>query len=577
VRLDDAAQRLGYEFDRPGRVWVAHGVDDVVGVLEAAEAAARSGAWVVGFVTYEAARAFDHAFPVAAPSATLPLAWMCSFARRREVPLAVAPTGGPFVDGVIRTHGSAWYRAGVEQVRRLIETGDVYQVNLTDRIRARLVADPFDLYGSMVSTQGGSFNAFLDLGEAVIASASPELFLQVTGDTVTARPMKGTRRRHGRQGPDLLLAEELRRSEKDRAENVMIVDLLRNDLARLSSPGGVSVPELFAVERYETVWQLTSTVRAQLRPDVGLADVFRSTFPCGSITGAPKVSAMRIIDQLEPTPRGLYCGAIGMISPSSAGERPSSIWSVAIRTAVIDPATGRVEFASGGGITYDSVPADEDDELESKVAVLKSARPAFALFETMRLDERGAHNLPAHLRRLAASAQYFGFDCDPAAIAEQVLALSPVAAAQRLRIVLDRAGRALLEQFPLDDAPATVQLALSAQRVRSDDPFLCHKTTRRTTYDRARAANPHADDVLLVNERGEVVETTVANLLYRLGDEWYTPPLASGGLPGVGRQLLLDAGEVVERLLPVAELGSCAELAVVSSLRGRRPAAMLHG
>ena len=577
MRLDDAAQGAGYELVQPTQVWTARDTGEVVGVLDAAEAAARDGRWVIGFVTYEAARAFDDAFPVAAPSATLPLAWACSFARRDEVPPAQAPAGGPFVDGVVRTHGSAWYRAGVDQVRGLIETGDVYQVNLTDRIRARLVADPFDLYRSMVSTQGGSFNAFLDLGEAVVVSASPELFLRIDGDMVTTRPMKGTRRRHGRPGPDQLLADELRSSQKDLAENVMIVDLLRNDLSRLSSPGGVTVPELFSVERYETVWQLTSTVQARLRDGIGLADVFRATFPCGSITGAPKVSAMHIIDRLEPSPRGLYCGAIGMISPSTPGARPSSVWSVAIRTAVVDAADGRVEFASGGGITYDSVPADEDDELESKVAVLRAARPAFELFETLRVDEGGARRLASHLRRLAASADYFGFACDPDAIGGQVAGLPAVAATHRLRIVLDRRGRTRLELVALDAVPQCVRLALGAQRVRSDDPFLCHKTTRRTVYERARAACPQADDVVLVNELGEVVETTVANLLYRLGDEWFTPPLTSGGLPGVGRQLLVERGEVRERTLLATELPTCDELAVVSSLRGRRPGAMLQG
>ncbi|MGB8861467.1 MAG: bifunctional anthranilate synthase component I family protein/class IV aminotransferase [Ilumatobacteraceae bacterium] len=576
ARLDDAVRGVGFEFERPTGTWVAECIESVVGVIDAAEAAASAGAWVVGFVTYEAARAFDDAFPAAVPSATLPLAWFCSFADRREVALAEPPSSGPFVDGVVRTHGSQWYRDGVQQVRSLIETGGVYQVNLTDRIRCRLVADPFDLYRSMVSTQGGSFNAFIDLGEAVVASASPELFVQIDGEMITTRPMKGTRRRHGRADADRLMAEELRRSEKDLAENVMIVDLLRNDLSRLSSPGGVSVPELFSVERYETVWQLTSTVQARLRPEVGLADVFRATFPCGSITGAPKVAAMQAIDSLEPSPRGLYCGAIGMLAPSSAGERPSSVWSVAIRTAVVDAADGRVEFASGGGITYDSVPADEDDELESKVAVLRSARPAFELFETLRLDEHGARNLSAHMRRLAASADYFGFPCDATAIAADVGALGVAGGPARLRIVLDRRGRHRLEMSPLDAVAGVVRLAVAPLRVRSDDPFMCHKTTRRTVYDRARSACPTADDVLLVNEREEVVETTIANFLYRIGDAWFTPPLTSGGLPGVGREVLVAGGSVRERVLPLAELLDCAEVAVVSSLRGRRSAEILH-
>ncbi len=577
VRLDDVAQGVGFEFAEALQVWVASEVAEVAEVVRSAEAAAVGGAWVVGFVTYSAAQAFDDAFPVAPPPGVLPLAWFAAFARRDTVELVEPAASGPFVADVHRAHGSEWYQDGVEQIRRMIETGDVYQVNLTDRVRCRLTADPFDLYRSMVATQGGAFNAFIDLGEAVVISASPELFLEIDADTVVTRPMKGTRRRHGRPERDHEMATELLASQKDLAENVMIVDLLRNDLTRVSSPGGVSVPELFSVERYETVWQLTSTVAARLRPDVGLLDIFRAAFPCGSITGAPKVSAMHAIATLEPSPRGLYCGAIGMISPSVAGERPSSIWSVAIRTAVVATATGELEFGSGGGITYDSVPADEDDELESKTDVLRRARTAFELFETLRLDAHGVHRLAPHLRRLAASADYFGFPYDTAKIASQVVALPTPRTPHRLRIVLERSGRHRVETYPLDELPAQVRLAVSVERVSSSDPFLCHKTTRRAVYERARAAHPEADDVLLINERDEVVETTIANLLYRMDGRWYTPPLTSGGLPGIGRQALVADHTVSERVLPLDELRECAEFAVVNSLRGRRPAEILLG
>ncbi|MDO9175940.1 MAG: chorismate-binding protein, partial [Actinomycetota bacterium] len=285
--------------------------------------------------------------------------------------------------------------------------------------------------------------------------------------------MKGTRRRHGRPEADAEAADALRHSQKDLAENVMIVDLLRNDLSRVSSPGGVSVPELFRVERYETVWQLTSTVAARLRPEVGLVDVFAATFPCGSITGAPKVSAMHLIERLETSPRGVYCGAIGMISPSTGG-RPSSVWSVAIRTAVVDRSNHHVEFGAGGGITYDSVPADEDDELESKTAVLRSARAAFELFETLRIDEKGVHHLALHLHRLAGSARYFGFPWDTDAIARAVMAIAPDPGSRRLRIVLDRLGRFRLETQPLDEVaamvmstrPTAVNLFWGAERIK---------------------------------------------------------------------------------------------------------------
>ena len=578
VRFDDVARGVGYEFDGHVRTWAAHAVDDVVPALAAAEAQAAAGNWVVGFVAYEAAQAFDVAFPAAHADRSLPLAWFSAYASRQEGPLVLPPDDAPVMLDTQRVHGSEWYRSGVQAIRCRIEAGDVYQVNLTDRVTGTLIGDPYELYGSMVSTQGGSFNAYLDLGDHVVVSASPELFLEIDRDTITTRPMKGTRRRHGRPDTDAQLAHELRHSAKDLAENVMIVDLLRNDLTRVSSPGGVSVPELFRVERYETVWQLTSTVVARLRPEVGLVDVFAATFPCGSITGAPKVSAMHVIGGLEPTPRGVYCGTIGMISPAVDGARPASVWNVAIRTAVVERSSGLVRFGAGGGITYDSVPADEDDEMESKTTVLRRARAGFRLFETLRIDEKGVHHLALHLQRLAASAEYFGFPCDTAGIAREVMSIRLDTRPRRLRIVLDRWGRSSVETSLLDATPSPVRLAVSSTRVRSDDPFLCHKTTRRETYENARAEFPDgvADDVLLVNERDEVVETTVANLLYELDGRWFTPPLSSGGLPGVGRQALLAYGAVTERVLPLAELDECTSLDVVSSLRGRRPAVRLH-
>ncbi len=575
VRFDDVASGIGYEFSGRCATGVAERAGDVPALLAAAEAEATFGRWVVCFVCYEAGEAFEPAVATDRSDPLLPLAWFTSYSQRSVVPVVEPPESGRLVDDVTRAHGGAWYQRGVERIRSAIEAGDVYQVNLTDRVRCVLAAPVADLYRAMATTQGGSYNALIEFDHAAIVSASPELFVRVEGDTITTRPMKGTRRRHGRPDVDRLVAGELLASEKDCAENVMIVDLLRNDLSRLSVPGGVSVPELFQVERYETVWQLTSTVKAQLRPDVGLVDVFSATFPCGSVTGAPKIAAMQAIAALEPTPRGLYCGTIGLLDPATPGVRGTSTWSVAIRTAVVDTTTGTVEFGAGGGITYDSDPAAEDDELESKTAVLRGARLAFSLFETLRLDAGGVHEIDRHLQRLTTSAEFFGYPCDTPAIAEEVALLAPTPTLHRLRITLDRAGRALLETLPVDDATTPVLLVVAESPVRSDDPFLCHKTTNRAVYDAARAAHPEADDVLLVNERGEVVETTIANVLYRLGDRWYTPPLASGGLPGIGREVLVERGVVAERVLLVHQLGECDELQVVSALRGRRRAERL--
>ncbi len=575
VRCDDLVTRVGHEFAGPRATGIAARPEDVRGLLATAQREAEQGRWVVCFVAYESAEAFEPSVAARAFHPLLPLAWFTSFDRRTQVAVVQAPACDEFTEAAHRVHGSGWYRDGVGRIRAAIETGDVYQVNLTDRVRCSLQGEVGDLYRAMATTQGGRYNALIEFDHAAVVSASPELFLHIDGGTVTTRPMKGTRRRHGRPDADARLARELAASEKDRAENVMIVDLLRNDLSRVAEVGGVSVPELFRIERYETVWQMTSTVEARLRRDIGLVDVFAATFPCGSVTGAPKIAAMHRIQELEPTPRGLYCGAIGVIEPTAAGVLGRSTWSVAIRTAVVDTVERVVEFGAGGGITYDSEPGAEDDELESKTVVLGGARREFALFETIRYDAEGAHDLGRHLRRLAASAAYFGFDCDVPAIARQVAGLSPVATLHRLRLTLTRDGSMSAEVLPVVEGGVPVRLAIAAQRVRSDDPFCCHKTTNRTLYETARAAYSEADDVVLVNEHDEVVETTIANLLYRLDGRWYTPPLAAGGLPGIGREVLVESGEVAERPLPLALIGECERFEVVSALRGRRRAEIL--
>ena len=575
VRCDDLVTRVGHEFVGPLTTGIAARPEDVRGLLASAQREAEQGRWVVCFVGYEAASAFEPAVAARAFHRLLPLAWFTSFERRTRVPVVEAPARDSFTVGARRVHGSGWYRDGVERIRTAIEAGDVYQVNLTDRVLCSLKGEVGDLYRAMATTQGGRYNAFIEFDHAAIVSASPELFLRIEDGTVSTRPMKGTRRRHGRPDEDAHRARELAASEKDLAENLMIVDLLRNDLSRVAEIGGVCVPELFCIERYETVWQLTSTVEARLRREVDLVDVFAAAFPCGSVTGAPKIAAMNMIRELESTPRGLYCGSIGVIEPTSAGMLGGSTWSVAIRTAVVDTVEGVVEFGAGGGITYDSEPAAEDDELESKTVVLGGARSDFALFETIRLDAAGAHHLDRHLRRLAASAAYFGFECDMPTIGRKVAALAAVDTLHRLRVTLARDGGVTVEVLPVTDGPVSVRLAIAAQRVRSDDPFCCHKTTNRGVYEAARAAHPEADDVVLVNERGEVVETTIANLLYCIDGRWYTPPLAAGGLPGIGREVLVEAGEVAERALPLERLGECGGFEVVSALRGRRRAEIL--
>ncbi len=566
----------------PAGVVEARRPQEVPGVLAAAEAAAARGLWAVGFVAYEAAPGLDPALAVRPrarddPFADLPLAWFALFEGREPVGLAEPGTPpDPPPPGAWRPEvDDRRYRADVEAIRSLIASGEVYQVNHTLRLRARLAGDPRGLYRDLCLAQRGAYNAYLALGRYHVCCASPELFFERTGDRVVVRPMKGTAPRGRWPEEDRAARERLRTSAKDRAENAMIVDLLRNDLGRVARPGTVRWPRLFEAERYETVWQLTSTVEAELRPGVGLADLFRALFPSGSVTGAPKVRAMRAIAELEASPRGVYTGAVGYLAPG--GDRLAR-FAVAIRTAVLDAETGVAEYGTGGGITYDSDPEAERREAVAKAAVLAVRRPSFELLETVRAEPGGRIPfLEDHLDRLGASASYFGFAFDRPRAASLLLAAARGAEAPlRLRLTLARSGALDLRAEPLPGpSPSPVRLAVDAPSVDPADPLWFHKTTARDRYREAAARHPDADDVLLVNLGGEVTESTIANLAVRIGGRWWTPPLEAGLLPGVFRARLLRAGRLRERPIRAEELPGAEALALLNAVRLWRPAVLL--
>ena len=389
--------------------------------------------------------------------------------------------------------------------------------------------------------------------------------------------MKGTARRGRYLAEDQAAAEALTRSAKEQAENLMIVDLVRNDLGRVATYGSVVVTDLFKLERYPTIWQVTSRVSARLSEGAGLVEVFRALFPCGSVTGAPKASTMRIIAELEQSPRGLYCGAIGTVFPSEHG--PVAKFAVAIRTATVDLSSGVATYGAGGGITFDSDAGAEWDEVAAKTEVLTFAPPEFGLFETLRYEASlGYVNGPRHLRRLGESAGFLGIPFD-LALAEQLLASArqsnpPLA---RVRLSLARSGELTYEAEVLgEDVEEPLRLAIDTVAVDSREVRLFHKTTARERYDSARRRYMEADDVILVNEADQVTETSRANLAVRIGEEWLTPALSRGLLPGVERGRLLEEGRLTERVITRQMCKDAEALATLSSLRGWRDAVLVH-
>jgi para-aminobenzoate synthetase/4-amino-4-deoxychorismate lyase len=367
VRFDDLRANRAFGAPAPESVLQAVAVGEVLPVLEEVQRATTAGRWAYGYLAYEAAPGLDADLVAHGPRpADPPLAWFAV----GGPPVRVEPVRpGPPVAGPWRPDWTdSEHARAVDAVRACIAAGETYQCNLTDRLRTTLAGTPEQLYAALAARQAGAFHGWLDLGEHVVVSASPELFVDWSGHALVTRPMKGTAAR-GRTPPeDAAAAERLRRSAKDRAENLMIVDLLRNDLSRVARTGSVGVRSLFDLEAYPTVWQLTSEVVATARPGTTLVDLLRALFPSGSVTGAPKLRTMRLIRDLEPTPRGVYCGAIGVVGPPDSGVRAR--FSVPIRTAVVHRATGRAVYGAGGGIVWDSDPAAERAELLAKAAVL---------------------------------------------------------------------------------------------------------------------------------------------------------------------------------------------------------------
>ncbi|MEO6276189.1 bifunctional anthranilate synthase component I family protein/class IV aminotransferase [Roseateles sp.] len=566
-------ERLRGCWTMPPASWLrATRLDDVRTVIAQAEAAARAGAWVLGGLRYEAAAAFDEV--LATHESTAPLAEFAVYDTAPEP----WPEGGAVHTGLLD-----WRDAepdatvAIERIRDYIRAGDCYQVNLTTRLRAPAGAlDAEELFLALHASQPGGFSLFLR--DAGAASVSPELFFDwrpVPGAKASwllaAQPMKGTAPRGRDRVDDEAAQAHLRTSDKERAENLMIVDLLRNDLSRVAQLGTVRVPRLFELHALPTVWQMTSTVTAVSRAGLTLADTFAALFPCGSVTGAPKIRAMQVIRALEPSARGWYCGALGLIQPGGIAT-----FNVPIRTVEIHD--GTFTCGLGSAITLDSEPAAEIAEWRAKSRFLARAEAPVEALETLRLENGVAQRGDAHLARMQRTARHFGlhFSLTEARAHLKAIAEAQAQGSWRLRLTCDAEGRLAHTLAAFTPTVEPVQLALAGGPIATLGPraeFLAHKTTRRELYAFGKPAD--AFDVILWNEAGELTECSFGNLALQIDGHWLTPPLAAGLLPGVLRAELLVQGRIKEARLTRAELARAQGLAFFNSLRGWLDARLL--
>lgn len=558
-----SGKRRWLEFNHPVDAIVANELRDVPTAMAAAEKAANKGYWVVGMVSYDAGPAFDDAVR-AARVKRVPLV---SFGVFDSPVRSAGPSvsGGYQVGPWLPNRSRPAYLTSVRTIRELIAAGETYQVNFSVRLRSPFGGDPLGLFGDLVRAQRADHCAFLDMGDRAVCSASPELFVHRDGGHLTSRPMKGTVGRHPDPEWDALAALHLARSEKDLAENTMIVDMVRNDLGRIADPGSVEVSALHSIETYPTLHTMTSTVEAGSA--AGPAEIFSAMFPAASITGAPKVRTTEIIEALEGDGRGIYTGSVGAIAPDGTME-----FNIAIRTVWIDRRRGVAEYGVGGGIVWDSDPAEELREVEHKSRVLGRARADFRLLETMSWSPSGGvHLRERHLERLARSADHFNFNLDTPVV-NRLLDSVDRGSPCRLRLLSSADGSVELEVHDAPDSGLMPwSVPLDVVPVQSEHEFLFHKTTLRGVYDAARSRFPDSPDVLLWNERGDLTETTTGNLVVELDGLLVTPPVSCGLLPGTQRAHLLATGEISERSLTRADLDQSTGTWMVNSVRGWVP------
>jgi para-aminobenzoate synthetase / 4-amino-4-deoxychorismate lyase len=577
VLLYDAQQQQWLYFQQPTSILVAQTCDAVMPLLQAVQQAVDAGHYAAGFLSYEASPAFDAGFAVQ-PCDDFPLAWFGLYAEPQPVTLPEVPNAHidplTWVPDISRDR----YQQSIQQIKAAIAEGRTYQVNYSFRLRSALEGDPFAYFLRLIHAQKAQYSAFVDLGDWAICCASPELFFEWQAGVLTSRPMKGTAARGLTYASDRAIAQALRHSEKNQAENLMIVDMIRNDMGRIAQTGTVEVPRLFDIEQYPTLWQMTSPVRCQT--SVALPDLFQALFPCASITGAPKHSTMQIIQTLETSPRRIYTGTLGFVSPHRTAQ-----FNVAIRTVLVNQRTATAEYGVGGGIVWDSDATDEYTECCTKSQILTQSQPGFALLETLLWEpDRGYFLLDLHVQRLQQSAEYFGFSINLDAVRShlnQVFHPTVEGVPHKLRLTVSASGE-LQSQFTAIAPPAKhpIRLRLSPIPIDSNHVFLYHKTTHRLVYDTARqslltADDALADDVLLWNERGEVTESCIANLVVELEGQRYTPPIACGLLAGTYRRWLLEQGTLQERVIHLNELSQCTRLWTINSVRKWQTATLL--
>ena len=558
--IDFRALGERYIFTQPIKELKTRDLTEVTALLAQVESFQEQGYYVVGYVSYEAAPAFEEKLAVhKAPLLDEYLLYFTVHDRVETSPIPLTYDEVDLPSNWQEVTSAEDYEKAIAQIHHHLRQGDTYQVNYTVQLKQDLSANPFAIYNRMVVEQEAGYNAYVEHDEMAVISMSPELFFEQNDRELTTRPMKGTTQRGMTAQEDLEQASWLEQDPKNRSENMMIVDLLRNDMNRISEVGSEHVERLCQAEQYSTVWQMTSTIKSQLREDVDLVEIFRSLFPCGSITGAPKIATMDIIKNLEPQPRGVYCGTIGLLLPN--GRR---IFNVAIRT--IQLYQGKAIYGVGGGITWDSTWESEYRELHQKAAVLYRKQARFQIITTGKISQKSLLFEEQHLERLRKASRYFAYPFDPEILRQKIEAECQTCDANqdyRLRISLSKSGEIEVNRQVLTPlSPHFCQAKLCLQEANLQQAFTYFKTTYRPHL------NLGEQEKIYHNKSGKLLETSIGNLVLKIDGKLYTPPIRLGILPGIYRQHLLETGQVEEKVLTLADLVQAEAIYGCNAVRG---------
>ncbi len=584
ARFDDVAKQESFVLTHPLESLAASTYAEVRDVITRAGDAARGGAWVAGYVSYEAAPAFDPGYVVRSSGRPY-LAWFGVFGGREPVPVAVhdpQAEGGYAVSKWSPVIDRDDYETIFRAVKERMDSGEANQVELTFPLRAAFTGRPDIFYNDLVCAQRPGYASHIWHDDVHVLSVSPERFFSADDGVVTVQPMKGMAPRGRWLAEDDMYRDALASSGEDRSDNRTIVDLASRDLSQIAIPGTVEVCDLFNIEQFRTGWQMSSTIVASTRQGTGLLDVFDALFPSGSVTGEPKDRSMEIIAELEPSPRGIYCGTIGYIPPGDGLDGAS--FNVAIRTVEVDEAEGVATYGVGAAITRNSTVDEEFDEAVTTSEVLRFNVSPLELIEVIRWDD-GWLWLDDHLDRMERSATYWGFKIDRYDVIEMLDDVARSCSGPTLmRVVAQPDGSVLVSTEPTHErwspgpGPSSdpVLLALDLEPIDSRNPRIFHKTSDRRSFAVRCERHPGCDDVLLINRRGQVTESTVANVAFRIDERWVTPPVADGLLAGVMRNRLISSGMLVERSVSIREALDAQVVALISSVHGWRPALLIE-